>query len=113
VAEPKTKVSAMTGVLLLLFALGCEGSSQVVPGKLSVLATVPPNKAWLACSKNSQCSATSLSCHGWIAINRLHETDVQKWYSHENADILSVVECTGPSQPQPATVCHVGVCQLK
>jgi len=105
-------VVSLAGAALMVITLGCKGSSQVVPEKLSPLVTVPPNQ-WLACHKNAQCSATSLSCHGWIAINRSHETDVQEWYSRENAGVLSVVECSGPLKPKPDAVCRRNICQLK
>jgi hypothetical protein len=74
---------------------------------------VPPDKHWLACTRNSACSTTWLSCHGWIAINRSHEADVQTWYSNENADLLGEVECTGPSKPSPKATCHANTCTLE
>jgi hypothetical protein len=54
-----------------------------------------------------------LSCHGWIAVNRTHESDVQRWYSNENIDLLNEVECSGPRSPRPKAICRLTTCELK
>ena len=86
--------------------------SPLPSSQISLISTVPPDKSWLACSKDTECSATALSCRGWIAINRSYESQVQRWYSSANADVLSVVECTGPLTPKPDAVCNLRACQL-
>jgi len=99
---------------LLQFPVVANGVGSTNPsGTLSPIVTVPPEKSWLACRNDAQCSATALSCHGWIAINAAHEAEVQRWYSRENADFLSVVECAGPSLPKPETICRRRTCRLK
>lgn len=103
----------LLAILLLLPAGDSAGSSTDMPGLLSPIKTVPPTKRWLACKRDTQCVATALSCHGWIAVNAAHESDVQRWYSRENADFLGVVECSGPSTPKPDAVCRSRVCRLK
>jgi hypothetical protein len=97
----------------LLFLIMMSWANNSVAGQIlkPTLFTVPP-KRWLVCARNSQCVATSLSCHGWVAINHAHEPEVQRWYSRKNAEILSVVECAGPRTPQPDAICHRRVCKL-
>jgi hypothetical protein len=109
----KSCVLGLIGFLFFLPAMGGENSSQASQAKHARLSTVPPNKEWLACSMDSTCSATYLSCHGWIAINRSHESDVQHWYSTANTDLLNVVECSGPSPTRPKAVCRARTCKLK
>jgi hypothetical protein len=102
-------IQIIFGFLMLLATTGASNS----PAPRDSVVTVPPNHDWLACTSDSMCTVTNLSCHGWVAINRLHEQEMQTWYSQENADILAVVECDGPRQPQPGAVCRNYTCQLK
>jgi hypothetical protein len=97
----------LLNALLLILVAGCNSNSQ--PSRLAV----PANAAWFACTADAMCSATWLSCHGWLAINRSHESDVQHWYRRENNDFLSRAECDGPPRSRPAAVCHDGACRLK
>ena len=93
----------------------------LLPGKASAsddpppptLQTSPPHSEWLSCSNDAECTTTALSCHGWVAIARGHEQDMQQWYSRANSDLLSLVECDGPRQPQPVAVCASARCQLQ
>jgi hypothetical protein len=103
----------LAGVLFFLLATNSEGGSPAPQARPATLSAVPPNSEWLACSRDSACSTTYLSCHGWIAINRSHASDVQHWYSTANADLLNVVECSGPSLPRPKATCRARTCKLK
>jgi hypothetical protein len=94
----------------LLLALGGEPPAPAPPPP--VILTVPPDPAWTRCERTAQCSTTYLSCHGWIAVARAHEADVQRWYSEANADLLGVVECDGKNAAQPQAVCRDSVCKL-
>lgn len=98
-------------VLLLAMAGGNDSRASLDLPKGPV--TAPPHRSWRACTKDSACAATWLSCSGWIAINRAHESDMQHWYSRKNTALLNLVECSGPAQPPPEAVCLAHVCQLK
>ena len=97
-------------VFHLFLLMGCDSSSHPPAAPLT---TVPPSAEWLACTKNSMCSATWLSCHGWLAISSSHESDVQSWYRTANNDFLRKAECDGPPQYQPIAICDVGSCRLE
>jgi hypothetical protein len=94
----------------LLLALGSEAPAPLPPPP--VIVTVPPDPAWTRCERTTHCATTYLSCHGWIAIARAHEAEVQRWYSEANADVLGVVECDGKDTAQPQAVCRESVCLL-
>ena len=72
------------------------------------------NPDWLTCKSDVQCRTTYLSCHGWVAVDRAHEIDVQRWYLQENNKALSVRDCAGAADvPQPAAICRADQCALK
>ena len=103
----------LVNAALLLLATSSMGSASSDKANLGGMATVPPNVKWLNCSKKSACTATYLSCHGWFATNKAHESDVQHWYRQENSSFLNIATCGGPLHKRPAVVCRANTCQLK
>ena len=66
---------------------------------------------WRACDRDTQCTATFLSCHGWEVVRADRETEVHAWYDRTYADILSRSECAGPGDtPRPAAICRTDRC---